>query len=197
MKSKNAALTGQGLAHSESSPEPILNIDSADISFIKFEGVQVRIFKNNNEPWFIAADVCKALGITNPSKALKALDLDEKNTVTLSYGIQGNPKRAGISESGFYKLITRSRKATKQGTFAHRFANWVFREVIPSIRKTGSYGVPFASLNDFTRRQNEYKAIASQRGRDLQSCKGELASLNKEGRELWRTYQPDLLEEAE
>ncbi|MBC8948947.1 BRO family protein [Xenorhabdus sp. TS4] len=198
MTSKNAALIGQGLAHSESSPEPILNIDSADISFIKFEGVQVRIFKNNNEPWFIAADVCKALEISNVTNSMKALD-DDENTLCSIKGITdaGNPIFNAISESGFYKLITRSRKATKQGTFAHRFANWVFREVIPSIRKTGSYGVPFAALNDFTRRQNEYKAIASQRGRDLQSCKGELASLNKEGRELWRTYQPDLLEEAE
>lgn len=42
---------------------------------------------------------------------------------------------------GLYKLIARSRKASTAGTFAHRFTNWVFREVIPSIRKTGSYGV--------------------------------------------------------
>ncbi|PHM57728.1 Bro-N domain-containing protein [Xenorhabdus hominickii] len=142
---KKMALIGQGLTHSENSQEPILNIDSADISFIKFEGVQVRIFKNNNEPWFIAADVCKALGITNPSKALKALDLDEKNTVTLSYGIQGNPKRAGISESGFYKLITRSRKATKQGTFAHRFANWVSRLLTSDINTSLYYSLKVIS----------------------------------------------------
>ncbi|OKP00541.1 BRO-N domain-containing protein [Xenorhabdus eapokensis] len=197
MTSKNMALNGQGLAHAENKKKDILKVDPADISFIKFEGIQVQIIKINNEPWFIAKDVCDALGIVNSRDALKALDLDEKDTVALTYGIQGNPNRGVISESGFYKLITRSRKATKQGTFAYRFANWVFRDVIPSIRKTGSYGVPFAALNDFTRRQNEYKAIASQRGRDLQSCKGELASLNKEGRELWRTYQPDLLEEAE
>ncbi|QTL39844.1 antirepressor protein [Xenorhabdus budapestensis] len=194
---KITALIGNGQTHPKFSQSDILNIDSADISFIKFEGVQVQIIKINNEPWFIAKDVCNALGIVNSSDALKALDLDEKDTIALTYSIQGNPNRGVISESGFYKLITRSRKATKQGTFAYRFANWVFRDVIPSIRKTGSYGVPFAALNDFTRRQNEYKAIASQRGRDLQSCKGELASLNKEGRELWRTYQPDLLEEAE
>ncbi|PHM23363.1 antirepressor protein [Xenorhabdus ehlersii] len=154
----------------------------------------MRIIKINNEPWFIAKDVCDALGITNPSKALTALDLDEKNTVTLSYGIQGNPKRAGISESGFYKLITRSRKATKQGTFAHRFTNWVFRDVIPSIRKTGAYGVPFAALNDFTKRQQQYNITASQRGRDLQACKNKKADLQREEGEMWKKHQPDLLD---
>ncbi|WP_340618340.1 BRO-N domain-containing protein [Xenorhabdus entomophaga] len=196
MTSKKVALNGQGFAHSENSQDDILNVDAADISFIKFEGIQVRIFKVNNEPWFIAKDVCNALELSNHRMALKALDDDEKG-VSLIYTLGGKQKMRAVSESGFYKLIARSRKATKKDTLAHRFINWVFRNVIPSIRKTGSYGVPFAALNDFTRRQNEYKAIASQRGRDLQSCKGEKASLNKEGRELWRTYQPDFLEEAE
>jgi hypothetical protein len=58
------------------------------------------------------------------------------------------------------------------GTFAHRFTNWVFREVIPSIRKTGSYGVPFAFLNDHSKRKAADKK-ASKRGKDLQACKGE------------------------
>ncbi|MFA9342397.1 BRO-N domain-containing protein, partial [Escherichia coli] len=66
-------------------------------------------------------------------------------TLALTEGHSG--KRGGarswnvVSESGFYKLIVRSRKASTPGTFAHRFSNWVFREVIPSIRKTGGYGV--------------------------------------------------------
>ncbi|MDH8479307.1 BRO family protein, partial [Klebsiella pneumoniae] len=77
--------------------------------------------------------------------------------LTLTEGLSG--KRGGarswnmVAESGFYKLIARSRKASTPGTFAHRFSNWVFRDVIPSIRKTGSYGVPFAFLNDHTRRK--------------------------------------------
>ncbi|MCP9270079.1 antirepressor protein [Xenorhabdus sp. XENO-1] len=196
MTSKKVALNGQGLTHSENNQDNIFDIDATDISFIKFEGVQVRIFKVNNEPWFIAKDICDALELSNHRMALKALDDDEKGVSSI-YTLGGKQKMKAISESGFYKLIARSRKATKKDTLAYRFTNWVFRNVIPSIRKTGSYGVPFAALNDFTRRQNEYKAIASQRGRDLQSCKGELASLNQEGRELWSTYQPDLLEEAE
>ncbi|EJD6539379.1 antirepressor protein [Providencia rettgeri] len=193
MKLKNNSLNAGGFAHPKFSDETILNINSDDISVIRFEGVEVRIVKINNDPWFVAKDVCDALEIINSRDALKALDLDEKNTVALNYGIQGNPNRQVIAESGFYKLITRSRKATTKGTFAHRFTNWVFRDVIPSIRKTGAYGVPFSALNDFTRRQQQYQITASKHGRDLQSCKQKKADLQREERELWKKYQPDFL----
>ena len=146
------------------------------------------------EPWFIAKDICAALDIVNSRDALKSLDDDEKNTVALIYGNRGNPNHGVVAESGFYKLIARSRKASTPGTFAHRFSNWVFREVVPSIRKTGSYGVPFAFLNDHTRRKELYTKKASKRGKDLQSCKGEKGCLAAEEIELWRKYQPDLLE---
>ncbi|QCJ70789.1 antirepressor protein [Providencia heimbachae] len=194
MKLKNNSLNAGGFAHPKFSDEPILNINSDDISVIRFEGVQVRIVKVNNEPWFVAKDVCDALEILNSSDALKSLDLDEKNTIALNYGIQGNPNRQVIAESGFYKLIARSRKATTKGTFAHRFTNWVFRDVIPSIRKTGAYGVPFSALNDFTKRQQQYKITSSQHGRELQSCKQKKADLQNEERELWKKYQPDFLD---
>ncbi|HHR5954296.1 TPA: BRO-N domain-containing protein [Providencia alcalifaciens] len=193
MKLKNNSLNAGGFAHPKFSDETILNINSDDISVIRFEGVEVRIIKINNDPWFVAKDVCDALEIINSRDALKALDLDEKNTVALNYGIQGNPNRQVIAESGFYKLIARSRRATTKGTFAHRFTNWVFRDVIPSIRKTGAYGVPFSALNDFTKRQQQYQITASQHGRGLQSCKQKKADLQREERELWKKYQPDFL----
>ncbi|HEJ9412573.1 TPA: antirepressor protein [Proteus mirabilis] len=188
MKLEKNSLIADGFAHPE--------ISQTDISVIRFEGVQVRIIKMNNEPWFVATDLCSALEQSNTAKAVKSLDEDEKMTVTLSYS--HNLSRGGarkliiISESGFYKLITRSRKAATSGTLAHRFSNWVFRDVIPSIRKTGAYGVPFGLLNDFTRRSNEYLKISSQRGRDLQSCKAEKISLKKEENRLWDEYQPQL-----
>jgi prophage antirepressor-like protein len=193
MKLKNNSLNAGGFAHPKFSDETILNINSDDISVIRFEGIEVRIVKINNNPWFVAKDVCDALEILNSSDALKSLDLDEKNTIALNYGIQGNPNRQVIAESGFYKLIARSRKATTKGTFAHRFTNWVFRDVIPSIRKTGAYGVPFSALNDFTKRQQQYQITSSQHGRDLQSCKQKKADLQREERELWKKYQPDFL----
>lgn len=195
MENLKSGFNATSQTHPKFESDDILNINSDDISFIRFEGVQVRVVKINNEPWFIAKDVCNALELTNSRVALLALDSDEKNTVSLTYGIKGNPKRSIVSESGFYKLIARSRKATTKGTFAHRFTNWVFRDVIPSIRKTGAYGVPFGELNDLTKRQQQYKLTSSQRGRDLQSCKTEKASLQREEIELWRKYQPDFLDE--
>ena len=186
MKTSNSPLTGAGRSHAQKGPQ--------DISVIRFEGCTVRIASINGEPWFIAADVCSALELTNSRMALRSLDADEKNTVTLTYGIRGNPNHGAVSESGFYKLIARSRKASKPGTFAHRFTNWVFRDVIPSIRKTGGYGVPFAILNDYSRRMAAYTAKASQRGRDLQACKQERETLESEEVTLWATYQPSLPE---
>ncbi len=195
MKLNNMTLAGQGLAHPEASQKDIYRAHERDISAIRFEGAQVRIVKIGGEPWFVAADVCKALEIGNPSKAVATLDCDE-NTLTSIQGIHagpGNPVVNVVAESGFYKLITRSRKATTPGTSAHRFSNWVFRQVIPSIRKTGSYGVPFAFLNDFTRRKAHYTRKASKRGHDLQACRKE-ESLNQEEAQLWRDHQPQLPE---
>ncbi len=81
MTNKNA-LAGQGFAQPENS--------SDDISVIKFEAAKVRIVKINGEPWFVAKDVCAALELSNSRMALQALDDDERNTVTLTYGIRGN-----------------------------------------------------------------------------------------------------------
>ena len=192
----NMTFTGQGLAHPEASQKDIHQAGESDISVIRFEGAKVRIVKIGGEPWFVAADVCKALEIGNPSKAVAALDMDE-NTLTSIQGIHagpGNPVVNVVAESGFYKLIARSRKATTPDTFAHRFSNWVFRQVIPSIRKTGSYGVPFAFLNDFTRRKMQYTRKASKRGHDLQACRKEKEDLSQEEAQLWRNHQPQLPE---
>ncbi len=183
MKNKNKTVTGQGFAH--------LEISQDDISVIRFEGVQVRIIKVNNEPWFIFKDVCKALGISKYRDAFSRLDADERGAVKVDT-LGGKQAVSACSESGFYKTIARSRKATTPGTFAYRFSNWVFRDVIPSIRKTGGYGVPFGLLNDFTQRSSEYLKVSSQRGRDLQSCKAEKISLETEEKQLWDKYQPQL-----
>ncbi|OHY62584.1 antirepressor protein [Pluralibacter gergoviae] len=186
-------LTGQGIAQPKASQSDILKANEGDISVIRFEGKKVRIVSLDGEPWFIAKDVCEALEISDHKVALRRLDTDEKGEcLTPTPG--GLQVMRTVRESGFYKLIARSRKASTPGTFAHRFSNWVFREVIPSIRKTGSYGVPFAFLNDHTRRKELYTKKASKRGKDLQACKGEKSRLAAEEIELWRKYQPGLPE---
>ncbi len=191
--------TEKSRLNSEAAPQPTTSInaifaaDEDNISVIKFEGKSVRIVSVCGEPWFIAKDICEALEISDHKVALRRLDHDEKGEcLTPTPG--GQQLMRTVGESGFYKLIARSRKATTPGTFAHRFSNWVFREVIPSIRKTGSYGVPFAFLNDHSKRQAAYDKKASKRGKDLQACKGEKASLAAEEAALWLKYQPQLPE---
>lgn len=99
------------------------------------ENHSVRVFVVDGEPWFVAEDVCRALQLSNPSMALKSLDDDERSKFNL--GRQGDAN--AINQSGLYTLILRCRDAVKQGTTAWRFRKWVTNEVLPAIRRTGSY----------------------------------------------------------
>ena len=85
----------------------------------------------DNEPWFVAADVCKILEHSNPTVAINGLEDFEK--AKLNLGLQGGETNI-ISESGFYTLVLRSRKP-----IAKPFRLWVTQEVLPQIRKTGGY----------------------------------------------------------
>ncbi|HDH0770360.1 TPA: hypothetical protein PIP00_004858 [Klebsiella pneumoniae] len=96
---------------------------------------QIRAVIVNGEPWFVAADVIKALQLTNPTMSMKALDEDERSKLNL--GRQGTANI--ISESGLYTLILRCRDAVTPGTIPYRFRKWVTGEVLPQIRKTGRY----------------------------------------------------------
>ena len=183
---KNIAVTGKGDARHVKK-----FCDIRELVVLRFDGVNVRVVYLNGDPWFVAKDVCAALELTNSRMALQALDDDESNTVTLTYGIRGNPNHSVVSESGFYKLIARSRKAATPGTFAHRFSNWVFRNVIPGIRKTGAYGIPWGALQDFSRRKEQYQISASEKGRELQACKRKKRELEEEEKRLIREYQPE------
>ncbi|MEL5615479.1 BRO-N domain-containing protein [Serratia marcescens] len=198
MKLEKSGFNSEVIPQPATNQKAIFTAEESDISVIKFEGITVRIVNVYGEPWFIASDVCQSLETNNATSAVSSLDSDEVMTLVLTEGHSG--KRGGarswnmVAESGFYKLIARSRKASTAGTFAYRFSNWVFREVIPSIRKTGSYGVPFAFLNDYARRKDMYTKKASKRGKDLQKCKDEKSRLAEEEARLWVKYQPSLLE---
>ncbi len=90
------------------------------------------------EPWFVAADVCRALGLGNSSMAISKLDDDEKMTLSLTdshSGQRGGAQMATIiNEPGLYALVLGSRKPE-----AKAFKRWITHEVIPEIRKTGGY----------------------------------------------------------
>lgn len=94
---------------------------------------KVRVNIVNNEPMFCLSDVCKVLGLTQPSKVKERLNEKGVNTIpTLTSG--GTQELLYINESNLYKTIFQSRKEC-----AERFSDWVTSEVLPSIRKNGGY----------------------------------------------------------
>jgi prophage antirepressor-like protein len=97
--------------------------------------------------WFVAADVCRALGLRTSGGVntfLAVLGADEKGS--RSFATPGGPQKMTIiSESGLYKLILR---AQTKNPAARKFQDWVTRDVLPTIRKTGSYVMGEEKLND-------------------------------------------------
>lgn len=96
----------------------------------------VRVIMKDDQPWFVAKDVCDALEIVNHKDAIKALDDDEKSGVGISDPHGREQVTNVISESGLYSLVFRSNKPE-----AKKFKKWVTSEVLPAIRKTGSYNI--------------------------------------------------------
>lgn len=94
----------------------------------------VRIVMKEQEPWFVAKDVCNCLEINNSRQALIRLDDDEKSSVILNDGTPGNPEKSIVNEYGLYSLVLSSRKPE-----AKEFKRWITHDVIPQIRKTGQY----------------------------------------------------------
>ena len=96
---------------------------------------QFRYIKRDEEIWFVAVDVCRALDIQNVRQNLAEFPDDEKG-VCITYTLGGPQKMNIVSEPGFYRLIFMSRKPE-----AEKIKRWVFHEVLPSIRKYGFYGL--------------------------------------------------------
>ena len=109
---------------------------SAEVIPFRFENAdEVRAVSVNGEPWFVASDIAAVLGFRDSNMLSRNLDADEKGTHNLRTP-GGAQAVTIISESGLYSAIVRSRVAA-----ARPFKRWLTHEVIPAIRKTGSYGV--------------------------------------------------------
>lgn len=94
---------------------------------------QIRVIDQNGEPWFVAADICRVLEISNPSMAIDRLDDDERAKFNL--GRQGMGYT--INKPGLYALVLGSRKPE-----AKAFKRWITHEVLPAIEKHGMYATP-------------------------------------------------------
>jgi prophage antirepressor-like protein len=134
-------------------------------SAFSFDGREVRVVDIEGEIWFVAADVCAALDLSQITRALDRLDDDERkivdySTLTISKGRKNqglsdfDPKSVNIvNESGLYSLVLTSRKPQ-----AKRFKKWVTAEVLPAIRKTGSYRHPAAPAAPKTAQAAQFSA---------------------------------------
>ena len=97
---------------------------------------EIRTVQQGEDILFVAADVCRALEIKNARDAINRLDDDEKGVV-LTDTLGGKQKVNAVNEYGLYNLVLSSRKPE-----AKAFKRWITHEVLPSIRKTGSYSKP-------------------------------------------------------
>lgn len=104
--------------------------------FTNKEYGDIRTVMINNEPWFVAADVCRALEIGDTHKAIERLDDDEKGRNSIPT-LGGNQEMSIVNEPGLYSLVLGSRKPE-----AKAFKRWITHDVIPQIRKTGGYHMP-------------------------------------------------------
>ncbi len=121
----------------------------SNLTIFQFESQEVRCVGTADDPWWVAADVCTILGITVSlavnGRERKAkdnsiyhdggLDEDEKG-VAIVNTLGGDQEMLVVNEPGLYRLIFKSRKPV-----ARRFQRWVYHEVLPTIRKTGSYAI--------------------------------------------------------
>jgi prophage antirepressor-like protein len=104
-------------------------------TFLFEQRTPVRLLDRDGEAWFVLNDVCQALNLANPRGAAQRLDDDEKG-VTIGDTLGGQQLLTVINEAGLYSLILTSRKAE-----ARRFKRWVTHEVLPTLRRTGTYAM--------------------------------------------------------
>lgn len=100
-----------------------------------YDASNVRVITKDGEPWFVLKDVCEILGLRAPDVKQRLAD-DVVSTHTVSDSLGRANTATIINEDGLYDVILESRKPE-----ARSFRKWITSEVVPSIRKTGSYGV--------------------------------------------------------
>lgn len=105
-----------------------------DLQVFKFENKRLRSLLIDGEPWFVGNDVAKALGYSNPRKAIIDHIDDVDKGVTKRDTLGGTQEMTVINESGLYSLILSSKLPS-----AKEFKHWITSEVLPQIRKTGKY----------------------------------------------------------
>lgn len=108
--------------------------------FSNSEFGEIRTITKDNEPWFVASDICRSLDLSNPTMAMQRIDDDEKAKFNL--GLSGGETNC-VNEYGLYSLALASRKKEVKD-----FKRWITHEVLPSIRKNGGYIAGQETMSD-------------------------------------------------
>ena len=140
-----------------------------EIATYQFKQSPVRIIPDSRgELWFVAKDVCNVLGLKNPTMALKPMKKCDLRNFTITDGKGISRMMRATNESGLYQLTLRSTKPK-----AKEFQYWVTHDVLPSIRKTGSYfAVPNAleqAMASLANTFNAFMASTSTRLNDIEA----------------------------
>lgn len=107
---------------------------STDVQLFEFHKNPVRVVVVDGEPWFVLADLCRVLGLSNPSMVADRLDPDDLSRTEVTDALSRKQQSAIVSEAGMYEVVIRSDKPS-----AVTFRRWITGRVLPAIRKTGSY----------------------------------------------------------
>lgn len=137
----------------------------SNITPFSYEDHEVRVLDVNGEPWFVLADLCKVLGVRNSRMAATRLDEADVRQADISSSGQRRAMTI-ITESGMYDLVVRS-----DSPAAKPFRRWVTHEVLPAIRRTGTYATtPSAPQPDLSELSPRNLAYLSELAKGLEAA---------------------------
>lgn len=131
-----------------------------DLQIFVYSGEQLRTVQRDDGLWWVLRDVCRVLNIGNVTDTKKRLDPDEVDLTDLIDGMGRVQSTTIINEPGLYSVILRSDKPE-----AKQFKRWVTHDVLPSIRKTGAYGIPpeqVARITALQKRLDEWRSLTDE-----------------------------------
>lgn len=136
----------------------------SNLQIFVYSGEQLRTVQRDDGLWWVLRDVCRVLGMSNPAMVAGRLDEDERADVSLPYtssnGVTQTRVTTIVNEPGLYSVILRSDKPE-----AKAFKRWVTHDVLPSIRKTGAYGIPperLARITALQKRLDEWHELTDE-----------------------------------